>query len=248
MHVPHLPPCAGAGLTKLDQFNLTDHRTGEVKASVSSVNPGIIRKDLQRIAESRAALRALSSAQLIEICARAGDHFLNGTLPLGASHTQSPAQYIETLSATSGLPHVMVRRNMAKIHQALTQMRTVLNGLTRGLDLSILDAGVGEQAAAQLTPRRSAFMPSNSPAVNSLWLPAIAHNPGRDQTWPRGAKALRLIRPSSPPVARPKPSSIPPATKRRRDSQIVRTRLALQRPETPRLRPSTSNPVSWSKF
>ena len=39
----------------------------------------------------------------------------------------------------------MVRRNMAKIHHALTNMRTVLNGLTRGLDLSILDNGFGEQ-------------------------------------------------------------------------------------------------------
>ena len=41
---------------------------------------------------------------------------------------------METLSATSGLPHVMVRRNMAKIHDALANMRPMLNGLTRGLD------------------------------------------------------------------------------------------------------------------
>jgi len=195
MHVPHLPALRrGRPYESLDQFNLTDHRTGEVKASVSSVNPGLIRKDLQRIAEGRAALRALSSAQLIEICARAGDHFLNGTLPLGASQTQSPAQYLETLSATSGLPHVMVRRNMAKIHQALTQMRTVLNGLTRGLDLSILDTGVGEQAGTRLSyfPTTQALglvMPSNSPAVNSLWLPALALKipvvikPGREEPW-----------------------------------------------------------------
>ena len=43
-------------------------------------------------------------------------------------------QYIETLSATGGMPHVMVKRNMQKIHHALTKMKTVLNGLTRGLD------------------------------------------------------------------------------------------------------------------
>ena len=34
------------------------------------------------------------------------------------------------IRSTSGLPHVMVRRNMVKIHFALTIMRTVLNGLT----------------------------------------------------------------------------------------------------------------------
>ena len=33
----------------------------------------------------------------------------------------------------------MVRRNMAKIHHALTNMRTVLNGLTRGLPLEVID-------------------------------------------------------------------------------------------------------------
>ena len=39
------------------------------------------------------------------------------------------------LSATSGLPHVMVRRNTQKIASALASMSAVLNGLTRGLDV-----------------------------------------------------------------------------------------------------------------
>src|SRR6185503_4899850 len=109
-------------------------------------------------------------------------------------HTQSPQQYIETLSSTSGLPHVMVRRNMEKIHLALTNMKTVLNGLSRGLDLSILDSGSGEQFGTRLSyfPATSALglvMPSNSPAVNSLWLPAIALKtpvvikPGKEEPW-----------------------------------------------------------------
>ena len=120
---------------------------------------------------------------------------MKGTLPLGdKGHTQSPEQYTETLSATSGLPHVMVRRNMAKINDALVNMKTVLNGLTRGLDLSILDAGHGKQSGARVSfyPTTQALglvMPSNSPAVNSLWLPAIALKipvvikPGREEPW-----------------------------------------------------------------
>src|SRR5947207_9135099 len=57
---------------------------------------------------------------------------LNETLPLGDhGHAQSPQQYADTLSFTSGLPLVMVKRNSQKIAQALTNMRTVLNGLTR---------------------------------------------------------------------------------------------------------------------
>ncbi len=196
MNVPHLPALRlGRSYASLDQFEVKDHRSGEVKAKVSTVNAGIIRKDLARLAAARAALRPFTCAQLIELSAKAGDFFLNGTLPLGdLGHTQSAQQYIETLSATSGLPHVMVKRNMAKIHHALTQMKTVLNGLSRGLDLSIIDAGFGEQFGTRLTfcPTTQALglvMPSNSPAVNSLWLPAIALKtpvvikPGKEEPW-----------------------------------------------------------------
>ena len=45
------------------------------------------------------------------------------------------------LSATTGLPHVLVRRNMEKIRGVLDRIETVLAGLTRGLDLAVLDRG-----------------------------------------------------------------------------------------------------------
>ncbi|HEX5217997.1 MAG TPA: aldehyde dehydrogenase family protein [Verrucomicrobiae bacterium] len=194
--IPHIPALRrGKAYESLDIAEVKDFRTGEVKATVSQVNAGIVRKDLGRLGEAQAALKKFSVAQLIEICARAGDQFLNGTLPLGdKGHTQSPQQYIETLSSTSGLPHVMVRRNMDKIHLALTNMKTVLNGLSRGLDLSILDSGSGEQFGTRLSyfPTAAALglvMPSNSPAVNSLWLPSIALKtpviikPGKEEPW-----------------------------------------------------------------
>lgn len=191
-HIPALR--RGRPYESLDKANVVDCRSGAVLATVSQVNAGIIRKDLARVAESRAALKKFSVSQLIEICARAGEQFINGTLPLGAGQTQSPKQYLETLSATSGLPHVMVRRNMNKIHQALTNMGKVLNGLTRGLDLLILDKGIGEQNGARVcyyaaTQSLGLVMPSNSPAVNSLWLPAIPLKipviikPGKDEPW-----------------------------------------------------------------
>ncbi|EEF58058.1 aldehyde dehydrogenase family protein [Pedosphaera parvula] len=200
--LPHIPALRrGKAYESLDKVNITDHRTGAPLVSISQVNAGIIRKDLQRIGESRAALKKFTTEQLIEISAKAGELFLNGTLPLGdKGHTQSARQYLETLSATSGLPHAMVRRNMAKIHHALTNMRTILNGLTRGLDLSILDKGYGQQFGTPISyyPTTQALglvMPSNSPAVNSLWLPAIALKmpviikPGREEPW----TPLRLI-------------------------------------------------------
>jgi hypothetical protein len=202
MTLPHIPALRrGRPYESLDQAKVVDHRNGAVLVSISQVNAGIIRKDLARVGESRAALKKFTTAQLIEISAQAGELFLNGTLPLGdKGHTQSAQEYLETLSATSGLPHVMVRRNMAKIHLALTNMRTVLNGLTRGLDLAILDKGFGEQFGTPVSyyPTTQALglvMPSNSPAVNSLWLPAIALKmpviikPGREEPW----TPLRLI-------------------------------------------------------
>jgi hypothetical protein len=200
--LPHIPALRrGRAYESLDQVKIVDHRTGAQIVSISQVNAGIIRKDLSRIGESRAALKKFTTAQLIEISAKAGELFLNGTLPLGdKGHTQSAREYLETLSATSGLPHVMVRRNMAKIHHALTNLRTILNGLTRGLDLAILDNGYGEQFGTPVSyyPTAQALglvMPSNSPAVNSLWLPAIALKmpviikPGREEPW----TPLRLI-------------------------------------------------------
>src|SRR5437868_1394354 len=124
-HIPALR--RGRPYESLDKSNVVDCRSGAVLATVSQVNAGIIRKDLARVAESRAALKKFSVTQLIEICARAGEQFVNGTLPLGDNGAmQSPTQYLETLSSTSGLPHVMVRRNMNKIHQALTNMAKVL--------------------------------------------------------------------------------------------------------------------------
>ncbi len=192
MTVPHIPALRrGRAYESLDKAAVLDYRNGSTLARVSQVNAGIVRKDLAKLAESRAALKKLSVAELIAICAKAGDLFLNGTLPLGdTGATQSPAQYIETLSATSGLPHVMVRRNMAKIHGALTQMKTILGGLTRGLDLAVLDAGfAGRLSFYPAANGLGLVMPSNSPAVNSLWLPAIPLKipviikPGREEPW-----------------------------------------------------------------
>lgn len=194
--IPHLPALRrGRPYESLDKSQLVDHRTGNALVSISQVNAGIVRKDMARIAESRAALKRFTVAQMLEVCARAGEQFLTSTLPLGdKGHTQSPQEYLETLSRTSGLPHNMVRRNMNKINDSLQNMREVLNGLTRGLPLDAIDKGVGEQNGSTVCfyPRTNSLgvvMPSNSPAVNSLWLPAIALKipvilkPGREEPW-----------------------------------------------------------------
>jgi hypothetical protein len=194
--VPHLPALRlGRAYESLDKIEVKDHRTGELKALVSQVNGGILKRDLAKLGAARAALAKFTVAELMALSAKAGDLFLNGSLPLGdRGHTQSPQQYIETLSVTSGLPHVMVKRNMGKLHYALTHLAEILNGLSRGLDFSIIDRGYGEQFGTKLSffPTCQALglvMPSNSPAVNSLWLPAVALKtpvvikPGKEEPW-----------------------------------------------------------------
>lgn len=196
MQTPHLPVLRlGRSYESLDKVEVKDHRSGELKAVVSTINAGIIRKDMRKIGEAQASLQKFTVAQLIELSAKAGEFFLNGALPLGdKGHTQSAEEYVTTLSSTSGLPHVMVCRNMAKIYHALTHLGEVLNGLSRGLDFSIIDHGFGEQFGTKLSffPTTQALglvMPSNSPAVNSLWLPAIALKipvvikPGKEEPW-----------------------------------------------------------------
>ena len=210
---PHIPALRqGRPYESLDKTTVVDYRNGNALAEVSQVNAGIIRKDLTRIAAARATLKKFTVSQLIGVCAKTGEQFLNGTLPLGDGGTQSPGQYIESLSATSGLPHVMVRRNMAKIYDALVNMKTVLNGLTRGLDLAVLDNGFGEQAGTRVAFYPTAqclglVMPSNSPAVNSLWLPAIPLKipviikPGREEPWTPYRLIQAFIAAGCPPEA-----------------------------------------------
>ena len=141
IHIPLLRK--GEAYKSLDVVRLPHHRTREPFVEISQANSGLIRRDLLDQQQNRDALAALSTAELLEICVKAADHFINDRLPIG-DDAQSPEDYVEQVSATTGLPYALVRKNMKKIHSMLAQMESVLSGLTRGLDLGILDAGFGE--------------------------------------------------------------------------------------------------------
>lgn len=212
--VPHLPVLrAGVDYESLDRHELRSPRDGRAVASISQANAGILRRDLKRQAENAAALRAVPVAELLEICARAGELFLDGTLPLNDEGVeQSPQDYVETLSATSGLPWVMCRANMRKVHSVFTGMPAILRGLMRGLDPGVLDTGLAVQdgiAVSYSIAARSlgVVLPSNSPGVNSLWIPAIALKvpvvlkPGREEPWTPLRIARALLAAGCPPGA-----------------------------------------------
>jgi acyl-CoA reductase-like NAD-dependent aldehyde dehydrogenase len=211
IHIPLLRH--GVPYESLDIIRIPHHRTRETFAEMSQANGGVIRRDLRdgTQADARAALAKLPFEQLLDICRRAADHFLHDPLPLGDAQ-QSPDEYVRQLSATTGMPHALVRRNMAKIAGVMTEMRTVLRGLTRGLDLSLLDQGFGEHAGHALSfyPRTRSLgvvLPSNSPGVHSLWIPAIALKiplvlkPGSAEPWSPFRLAQAFMKAGCPPEA-----------------------------------------------
>ncbi len=191
LHIPLLRQ--GRPYKSLDVARAPHHATGQPYVEISQANVGLIRRDLLKQAEMRAALLACSTAQLIDMTRAAAAIFMSDTLPLGEA-TQSPDDYVLQLSATTGMPHVMVRRNMQRVASAMENVGDVIRGLTRGVDASILDRGFGEVNGQALSfyPKTNALgivLPSNSPGVHGLWVPALSMKmplvlrPGGAEPW-----------------------------------------------------------------
>jgi hypothetical protein len=191
IHIPILRK--GEPYKSLDVARVPHHQTRELFVEISQANAGLIRRDLRDQQAAREKLAAFSTSELVEICARAGDYFLNDSLPLG-DDMQTPEDYVRQVSATTGMPHVLAFRNMGKIHGVMTQAGNVLNGLTRNIDWEVLDRGFGEFNGQALSfyPRTDSLgvvLPSNSPGVHSLWIPAVplkiplVLKPGSAEPW-----------------------------------------------------------------
>jgi hypothetical protein len=193
----HLPILRfGRPYKSLDMARAVHYQTREPIAEVSQANLGLIRRDLMRQEEHRAVLARIPAAELVAMARRAAESFVHDTLPLDpfSGIEQTPDDYVRQLSATTGMPHVMVRRNMRKIHGVLAQVDEVLGGLTRGLDLALLDEGIGTAAGRPISvfPRGHSLgvvLPNNSPGVHSLWAPAtvlkmpVVMKPGSAEPW-----------------------------------------------------------------
>jgi len=200
LHIPVLR--FGQEYRSMDLKDVAAYRDGEVLARVSQANSGLLRRDMRKLARSGTGLDRLSARELVGICEKAADLFVEAELPVNdEGQTQTAEQYVATLSSTSGLPHVMCRRNMDKIATVLRGMEGILGGLMRGLDLTVIDSGVTELGGSPVSYSRTGrslgvVLPSNSPGVNSIWVPALALRtpvvlkPGREEPW----TPLRIIR------------------------------------------------------
>jgi acyl-CoA reductase-like NAD-dependent aldehyde dehydrogenase len=209
IHIPILRH--GEPYKSLDVARVPHHQTRELFVEISQANNGLIRRDLRDQKTGREKLAAFSTTELIEICGRAADHFLNDSLPLGDT-TQTPEDYVRHISATTGMPHVLGRRNMAKIHGVLSEAANVINGLTRNIDWNILDRGFGEVEEQSLSfyPRTESLgvvLPNNSPGVHSLWIPAVplkiplVLKPGSAEPWTPYRIIQSFIRAGAPSEA-----------------------------------------------
>ncbi len=209
LHFPILRK--GEPYKSVDVIRTPHHRTREMFVEISQANSGLIRRDLLDQRSAKAALDKFTVAELMAICKKAAEEFLHGTLPLGDS-MQSTEDYVQQLSATTGMPYVMVRRNMKKIYGVMAEMGNVLGGLSRKLDLSILDRGYGsvEGQAVSYFPRTDSLgvvLPNNSPGVHSLWVPSFALKiplvlkPGSAEPWTPYRIVQALIRAGAPKEA-----------------------------------------------
>jgi hypothetical protein len=200
LHIPILR--WGAPYRSVDRAIVPHFRTREPFVEMSLANVGLIRRDLLRQADTHDALAAIPVADLVAMAKAAAAHFLNDTLPLDplSGQMQSPQDFVEQVSATTGAPWSNVRRNMTKVHGVLNHVDLVLAGLTRGLDLSVLDTGFGERDGHMLSffPRGDSLgvvLPNNSPGVHALWAPAtvlkmpLVLKPGSAEPW----TPLRII-------------------------------------------------------
>ncbi len=206
LHIPLLRK--GETYQSLDVARVLHHRTRELFVDISQANAGLIRRDLRDQKTGREKLAAFSTAELIEICARAANHFANEALPIG-DDAQTPEDYVRQASATTGMPHVLARRNLGKIRGALSEAGNVVNGLTRNISWEILDRGFGEVENQPLSfyPRTDSLgvvLPSNSPGVHSLWIPAVplkiplVLKPGSAEPWTPYRIIQALIRAGAP--------------------------------------------------
>jgi len=184
----------GAPYESLEKADVVHFETGEVMAQMHQANGGLVKMDMRKAARARQCLRDFSGEQLIAMCEKAADHFLTAELPLG-NGTQTPEQFCEIQSATTGLPLNMAKANMSKIAFVLKNMGDILGALTRGLPLEILTRGYGMESRGVMVSYQSTtdvlglVLPSNSPGVHTLWLPAIplqiglVLKPGSSEPW-----------------------------------------------------------------
>lgn len=184
----------GKPYESMEKAEVVHFETGETLAQVHQANGGIVKMDLRKVDKAREALRQFSIEELLERCQKAAELFMSAELPLG-NGTQTPEQFCQIQSASTGLPEAMCAANMHKAAFVLKNMREIMDALTRGLPFDVLEKGYGKESRGVMvsyqanTSALGLVLPSNSPGVHTLWLPCIPMQvglilkPGSSEPW-----------------------------------------------------------------
>lgn len=184
----------GEPYESLEVDEINHFHTGEPVARIHTVGAGIIARDAKKAKRARKALQAIPPSELVARCKKAGELFETGTLAVGDSQ-QSPEDFIQQQSATTGMPVSMCRANVTKNAFVLKNIDKILDCLTRGVELETFARGYGDEGRGVTVSYQAqcdalgAVLPSNSPGVHTLWLPVIALQmglvlkPGSSEPW-----------------------------------------------------------------
>jgi acyl-CoA reductase-like NAD-dependent aldehyde dehydrogenase len=183
----------GQPYTSLDVDDVVHFATGEPIARMSRANGGMVQRDMRKADRAREVLRAIPIDELIARVNKAGELYMNATLPIGDG-TQTADEFVRAQSATTGIPERLCRANMTKNALVMGEMRNILASLTRGLSLDVLTTGYGEERGVPISyqaqsPVLGLVLPSNSPGVHTLWLPIVPMQlglvlkPGSSEPW-----------------------------------------------------------------
>ena len=134
----------GVPYESLEVDEVNHFYTGEPVARVHAIGAGIVRRDAKKARLARQMLQGLTPRELIQKCKVAGELFESGTLTVGNSR-QSPEDFVQQQSATTGMPISMCESNVAKNAFVLKHIDQILDCLTRGLDPDILANGYGTE-------------------------------------------------------------------------------------------------------
>ena len=94
LHIPVLR--WGQPYTSLEVDEVVHFADGEPIAKVSRANGGLIQRDMRKAARAREALREIPIEELVALAGRAGELYMDATLPMGDG-TQSPDEFVRAL-------------------------------------------------------------------------------------------------------------------------------------------------------
>ena len=144
LHLPILRH--GVPYKSLDVVRVPHHRTREPFVEISQANAGLIRRDLRagRAGGGAAALARMPFDRLLAMCGAGRGSFPERHAAARRRRSSRRRTTCSSCRRRPGCRTCWCGATCSKIASVMHEMRTVLRGLTRGLDLSILDAGYGE--------------------------------------------------------------------------------------------------------